>query len=263
MSKDFQNKVAIITGSARGIGYAIAAELGRRGATVAISDVLDTELTEARDRLAAAGVDVIARRADITKQADCDALARATLEHAGRIDILVNNAGISIVSEFADCHPDTCAKLLDVNVVGSIRMTYAALDALKASRGHLVFISSVSGIRAIPTGAAYSASKAALRSLAESLRLELKPHGIHVGVVSPGFTPTESSKTVLQGDGTPRPIDRPAHDTPENVAAETVALIRGRQRERVLTTLGKATMVLQRVSPTLVDFVLFRMKLKN
>ena len=263
MHDDFRGQVAIITGSARGIGYAIATELGLRGATVVLSDVLEPELEDARGRLAGQGVDVLAQKADITSQTDCDALVQATLDHAGRLDILVNNAGISIVANFADCSPATCAKLLDVNVMGTIRMTHAALPALRASHGHLIFISSVSGIRAIPSGALYSASKAALRSLAESLRLELRGDGIHVGVVSPGFTPTESSKTVLRGDGTTRPIDRPAHDTPESVAAQTVALIRGRERERVLTPLGKATYALQRLSPRLVDVVLSRMKLKN
>lgn len=263
MSDYFEGKVALITGSARGIGYAIAEQLGRRGATVVLSDVLDETLEEAAERLADQGIDVFAARTDVTDPQACEELVDRILGEAGRLDVLVNNAGISIVANFEDCEPAACKRLMDVNVMGSIYMTHAALGGLKRSRGHLVFVSSVSGIRAIPTGSIYSASKAALRSLAESLRLELKPYGIHVGVVSPGFTPTEASKTVLRGDGTPRPIDRPAHDTPESVAKQTVALIEGRERERVLTPLGKATLVLQRLSPTLVDFVLQGRQLKN
>lgn len=259
----FADKVALVTGSARGIGYAIAEQLGRRGASVVLSDVLDDTLEESAARLADEGVDVFAARTDVTNPGACQELVDRTLAEAGRLDVLVNNAGISIVARFDECEPAACKKLMDVNVMGSIYMTHAALDALKGSRGHLVFVSSVSGIRAIPTGSIYSASKAALRSFAESLRLELKPHGIHVGVVSPGFTPTEASKTVLRGDGTPRPIDRPAHDTPKSVAKQTLALIEGRERERVLTPLGKATQVLQRLSPTLVDYVLSGRELKN
>lgn len=263
----------MITGGARGIGLAIGRELGRRGAAVVLTDVLEAELRQAEEALRSGGegegvgvetgVDVLVQRADVTVQADCDAAVAAALQRHGRLDILVNNAGISIISEFADCAPDTCARLFDVNLMGAVRMTHAALPALRESRGHLLFVSSVSGIRAIPTGAAYSASKAALRSLAESLRLELRRDGVHVGVVSPGFTPTEASKTVLRGDGTTRPVDRPAHDTPEGVARQTAALIARRQRERVLTPLGKATALLQRVSPSLVDVVLSRMQLKN
>ncbi|MFH2008521.1 MAG: SDR family oxidoreductase [bacterium] len=259
----FTDKVALITGSARGIGFAIAEQLGRRGATVVISDILDDTLEEAARTLADLGIDVFAERADVTDPDACEALVAATRTHAGKLDVLVNNAGISIVANFEECRPEVARKLMDVNVMGSIYMTHAALPSLKESRGHLVFISSVSGIRAIPTGALYSASKAAMRSLAESLRLELKQYGIHVGVVSPGFTPTEASKTVLKGDGTTRPIDRPAHDTPQGVALQTVRLIERRERERVLTPLGKATNVLQRLSPTLVDRILEGRELKN
>jgi len=259
----FTDKVALITGSVRGIGFAIAEQLGQRGATVVLSDILDETLEEAAMRLADQGIDVFAERADVTDSDDCEALVAAARKHAGGIDILVNNAGISIVANFEECRPEVARKLMDVNVMGSIYMTYAALPLLKDSRGHLVFISSVSGIRAIPTGSIYSASKAAMRSLAESLRLELKQYGIHVGVVSPGFTPTEASKTVLQGDGSTRPIDRPAHDTPQGVALQTLRLIEHRERERVLTTLGKATNVLQRLSPTLVDRILQGRELKN
>ena len=263
MQDYFADKVAVITGSARGIGLAIAEQLGERGATVVLSDVLEDTLKESEARLAGRGIDVFSHPADISDPDACKGLVAATLAHAGRLDILINNAGISIVSNFDECRPESCRKLINVNVLGTMFMTLAALDALKQSRGHVIFVASVSGIRAIPTGSIYSASKAAIRSLGESLRLELKPHGIHVGVVSPGFTPTESSKTVLKGDGTLRPIDRPAHDTPAGVATQTIRLIEHRERERVLTPLGKATSVMQRLSPWLVDRILQGRELKN
>ncbi|MDY0003305.1 MAG: SDR family NAD(P)-dependent oxidoreductase [Polyangia bacterium] len=264
MKPRFEGKVAIVTGSARGIGLAISTALAREGARVTLSDILAPELEQAAEGLRSTGAQVLTQATDVTSDEGCRRLVEATLDGSGgRLDILVNNAGISIVAPFEDCTPEACRRLLDVNLMGSIQMSLAALPALKVARGHLIFVSSVSGIRAIPSGALYSASKAALRSLAESLRLELRPSGVHVGVISPGFTPTESSKTVLRGDGSLRPIDRPAHDTPENVARETLTLIAGRQRERVLTPLGKATLILQRISPTLVDHALSRMRLKS
>lgn len=256
MGEYFAGKAALVTGAARGIGLAIAEALGRRGARVAITDVLTQPLDEAAARLRVQGIEVLPRVADVTAVDDCRAAVEEAVDRFGGLDLLVNNAGVSIVAPFDECRPGPCRRLFDVNVIGSIQMSLAALEALRRARGHLVFIASVSGVRAIPGGAVYSASKAALRSLAESLRLELQPDGIHVGVVSPGFTPTEASKTVLRGDGTPRPIHRPAHDTPEGVARQTLRLIERRQREAVLTPLGKATLALQRLSPALVDRLL-------
>jgi short-subunit dehydrogenase len=185
------------------------------------------------------------------------------VDRFGGLDILVNNAGVSIVAELGDCKPEVCRRLVDVNLMGSIYMTLAALDPIKQAKGHILFVSSVSGLRAIPTGSIYSASKAAMRSLGESLRLELKPFGVHVGVIFPGFTTTDGGKTVMKGDGTPRPINRPPHDTPEGVARALVGMIERRRREQVLTPLGKATAIVQRISPALVDRILEKRELKN
>ena len=260
---DLAGKVVVVTGSARGIGLAIAKLCAERGARIVLSDVLDDELRKEAGALETAGHEVLAQRCDVREPDACAELVRATTDRFGALDAVVNNAGISIVAPFAECTPEACRRLVEVNLLGSVYLSLAALDELERARGHLVFIASVSGIRAIPTGALYSASKAAMRSLAESLRVELGPKGIHVGVVSPGFTTSESSKTVMRGDGTPRPIDRPPHDTPEGVARQVIALIEKRERERVLTPLGKLTAVLQRCSPALLDRILARRTLQS
>jgi NAD(P)-dependent dehydrogenase (short-subunit alcohol dehydrogenase family) len=259
----FEGKVALITGSARGIGFATAELLGRRGAKIVISDILEDALAGAEEKLSKQGIEVVASLSDVTAPAKCSSLVKLTVRRFGKLDIVINNAGVSIVDRFENCTPETCEKLMDVNLMGAIYMSLAVLGALKETKGHLVFVSSVSGIRSIPTGGLYSASKAALRSLAESIRLELKEHGVHVGVISPGFTTTEAAKTVMKGDGTPRPIDRPPHDTPEGVAKGIARLIEKRERELVLTPLGKLTALLQRLSPSLLDRILYGRELKN
>jgi len=259
----FHGRTALITGAARGIGLALAELLAARGARLVLSDVQGDALVEAAGRIRARGAEVLAERSDVSAPEQCRALVAAALERFGGLDILVNNAGLSIVARFEECKPEVCKKLMDVNLMGSIYMTLAAIEPLKQARGHVVFLSSVSGIRAIPTGSIYSASKAALRSLAEALRLELKPYGVHVGVLMPGFTTTDAAKTVMRGDGTPRPIDRPRHDTPEGVAKAIAVLIEQRRRESVLTPLGKATAAVQRLSPSLLDRILQGRELKN
>jgi NAD(P)-dependent dehydrogenase (short-subunit alcohol dehydrogenase family) len=259
----FRDKVVLITGGARGIGLATAELLASRGARLVISDLNENDLKQAEASLAAQGAAVMAARSDVSVYEDCRGLVEAALKRFNRLDILVNNAGVSIVSEFARTRPEVAKKLMDVNLMGAIYMTMAALDALKKSRGHIVFLGSVSGLRAIPEGSMYSASKAALRSMAESIRVELRPSGVHVGVIMPGFTTTDPRKTVMTGDGAPRPINRPPHDTPQGVARAIARMIEKRQRERVLTPLGKLTALLQRLSPALLDRVLAGHKLQN
>lgn len=259
----FSGKVAIITGSARGIGFAAAKLLGSRGAKILLNDITNEPLRAAEETLRSAGVEAISKTGDVSEYQDCEAVVARAVERFGKIDILINNAGLSIVSAFEECKPETCRKLVDVNVMGAINMTIAAIEHIKKSAGHIVFVSSVSGIRAIPTGSIYSASKAFLRSLGESLRLELKKYGVHVGVIIPGFTTADAAKTVMKGDGSSRPINRPAHDTPEGVAMGIAKLIENRERERVLTSLGKLTAILQRLSPSLLDFLLQNRELKN
>ncbi len=259
----FIDKVVLITGSARGIGLATARLLGQKGAKIVLSDILEDVLTEAEEDLRGEGIEVLAVKADVTSADSCRQLVKSAVEHFGKLDVLINNAGVSIVDYFENCTPEIAKKLMDVNLMGCIYMSLAGLDELKKTKGHLIFVSSLSGVRSIPTGSLYGSSKAALRSLAESIRLELMPYGIHVGVVSPGFTTTDSSKSVMQGDGTLRPIDRPPHDTPEGLAKTIAVLIEKRKREMVTTAFGKLGVFMQRLSPSLVDFFLKGKEMKN
>ncbi len=260
---DFHGKIALVTGAARGIGLATAAALGRRGASLIITDVDETRLEQAAQLLSDQGVAVLAVKADVRFFDDCRVAVEKTLKRFGRLDILVNNAGISMVSRFDQCAPGPCQRLIEVNLVGSVNMTLSAVAEIKKVSGSIVFVSSVSGIRAIPEGSLYSASKAALRSLADALRLELASAGVHVGCICPGFTSSDPEKTVMRGDGSPRPIARPPHDTPDRVAAAIVKMIERRRREMVLTPVGKLTAILQRLSPALLERLLRGRTLQN
>jgi short-subunit dehydrogenase len=259
----FKGKTAIVTGAARGIGFATATLLAQRGASVVITDILQDRLNRSEAELRAKGLDVASVICDVSDYPSCENALKLTIEKFGRLDILINNAGISIVAPFEECSADTCAKLMNVNFMGAVNMTLACLDEIKKTKGNIIFVSSVSGIRAIPTGSIYSSSKAAIRSLAESIRIELKKYGVHVGVITPGFTTSDPEKTVMKGDGSPRPINRAPHDTPEGVASKILQLTENRKRELILTPMGKLTHFLERLSPELLDFILERKDLKN
>jgi len=259
----FKGKTAIVTGAARGIGFATAAALAQRGASVVMTDILEERLKRSETELRAKGLNAVSVLCDVSDYSSCENALSFTLDNFAKLDILINNAGISIVAPFEECSADTCAKLMNVNFMGSVNMTLACLDEIKKTKGNIIFVSSVSGIRAIPTGSIYSSSKAAIRSLAESIRLELKKYGIHVGVITPGFTTSDPEKTVMKGDGSPRPIDRAPHDTPDGVASKILNLAEQRKRELVLTPMGKLTYILERISPELLDFILERKDLRN
>jgi len=256
-------KSALVTGAARGIGFATAAALGRGGASVTITDVDEARLVQAERLLSEQGRSVLAARSDVRSFDDCRAAVEMSLNRFGRLDVLINNAGVSMVSRFDQCDPEPCRRLIEVNLIGSVNMTLAAVDEIKKNRGSIVFVSSVSGIRAIPEGSLYSASKAAMRSLADALRLELASSGVHVGCICPGFTSADPEKTVMRGDGASRPINRPPHDTPERVAAAIVKMVENRRREMVLTPVGKLTAILQRLSPALLERLLMGRTLQN
>jgi len=251
--KDFENKVALITGSSRGIGLATARELASRGAKIALNARGKERLEQARESLEREGYSVISIQADVTSPDACRDMVARTVAEFGRLDILINNAGVSMRANLEDLDPETCRNIVDINLMGCIYPTLFALPEIKKNRGSIVFTSSIAGLIGLPTGSLYCATKAALRGLADSLRCELAPDGAHVGVVYVGFTENDPEKTVIGAAGGAIPPSRPAHITQEEVAKEFAALIRNRRSRAVLSPIGKLAEYVSRVSPELVS----------
>ena len=144
------------------------------------------KLEEAAAELRRSGGEVLAVAADITQQADVDALVAKTIERFGRLDALVNNAGRSARGTAIDTSAEEFAELMNLNLVALVRVTRAAMPHLLAARGHLVNIGSLAGKTAAAYMGAYSATKYAVSAYSQQLRLELGPQGLHVLLVSPG-----------------------------------------------------------------------------
>ena len=185
----FAGKVAVVTGAGSGIGQALAIELGRSGAKLAISDV-DTEgLAETEEQLKAIGRPVKADRLDVTEREAFLLYADAVKEHFGKVNQIYNNAGIAFtgnveVSEFKDIE-----RVMDVDFWGVVNGTKAFLPHLIASGdGHVVNVSSLFGIFSVPGQAAYNAAKFAVRGFTEALRQEMiiAGHPVKVTCVHPG-----------------------------------------------------------------------------
>lgn len=260
-SLTLQGKVAVITGSSRGIGKAIAAGLARRGAKVVLSGRNEERLRKAEADIREISPDVSFVCCDISSPEGGRFLIDEVLKNYGAIDILINNAGISMRGNLADLDPAIFRTVFEANVFTAANVTIPAIKHLKSSKGSLVFISSVSGIRGLPYQSVYSAAKMSLRALAESVRVEESGSGLHVGLVYVGYTENDPEKETISADGSRIPI-KPRKGrgvmTQQEVAEEVARSIEKRRFITALSPLGKLTAVLQPLFPRLVEFVLIR-----
>ncbi|WP_459979200.1 SDR family NAD(P)-dependent oxidoreductase, partial [Mycobacterium avium] len=185
----FAGKVAVVTGAGSGIGQALAVELARSGAKVAISDVDLEGLAHTEEQLKAIGAQYKADRLDVTEREAFLAYADAVKEHFGKVNQIYNNAGIAFtgdveVSQFKDIE-----RVMDVDFWGVVNGTKAFLPHLIASGdGHVVNVSSVFGLFSVPGQAAYNSAKFAVRGFTEALRQEMAAagHPVAVTTVHPG-----------------------------------------------------------------------------
>lgn len=194
MTRSFEGSRALITGGSSGIGLAVARELARRGAHVALAarDVarLDAAVREVR-AVAAPGVEVRAWSVDVTDAVAVAKLRADVLAEFGELDVLVLSAGATHPAAFHDTSLDTFRALMDVNYFGTVHVTRAFVDDFRRRRkGHVVGISSVAGLLGVYGYAAYTSSKFAVAGFFECLRQELRVDGIDVSVVFPGDTDT-------------------------------------------------------------------------
>ena len=189
---DLKGRIAIITGAARGIGYAIAGRALQSGAGVALWDADGDRLESARQELLARGT-VSAERVDITDERAVASAAASTVSKHGRVDILVNNAGITGGNGLTwELEPDLWRRVIDVNLVGCFLVCRAVIPHLiQNGYGRIVNVASVAGKEGNPTASHYSASKAGAIGLTKSLGKELATKNIVVNCVTPAAANTE------------------------------------------------------------------------
>lgn len=188
----FKDRVAIVTGSARGLGRAIAVALSREGSSVVIVDLNPTQGAEVLREIEELEAEAIFVRADVSQRVEVDRMVQATLNRFNTIDILVNNAGIHDAAPFVEETEELWQRMFKVNVMGTVLPSQAVVpEMMKRKKGRIVNISSKAAVVGEPYHAAYSASKGAVLALTRAMATELAPYQITVNAVCPGPTYTD------------------------------------------------------------------------
>ena len=195
---NWSDKVVLITGASSGIGRGLAMELARRGAKLGLvarrKNLLDeivADIDAVDDRNGNRSSTVLALPADVQDAQSMRAAAENLRGHFGAIDVLIANAGIGATNDGAELDASQVTNVINVNLIGASNSVAAVLPEMVARRnGQLAVISSLAAYRGLPKSAAYCASKAAVSAFFESLRVDLKPHGVDVTIIHPGFIKT-------------------------------------------------------------------------
>jgi NAD(P)-dependent dehydrogenase (short-subunit alcohol dehydrogenase family) len=223
----FDERAAIVTGAASGIGLAIARALGREGARVALADLDQAGAEKAALEVRAAGApDAMGVHCDVSREDDVAATCEAVAKRWGRLDVVVNNAGLMVFKPLAEHTAEDWTKILHVDLMGAFFFTREAFRRMKDG-GSIVNISSVHAVETTPLVASYAAAKAALLSLTRSAAIEGKALGIRVNAVLPGAIDTPmlwNNPNIRSGLET---IDTTDVGKPEDVAAAVLFLASG------------------------------------
>ena len=226
-----KNKVAIITGSARGLGRAFALRFAREGAKLTICDILDCE--PVAKEIEAIGGEVLALKTDVTSEKDTAEMAKKTVDRFGRIDILVNNAGVVGGENFMIPPEQLAAKdwnrILAVNVTGLFLGCKAVIPYMrKQGKGKIVNIASTAGLNGLPLFLHYSASKGSVITMTRGLATALGEFNINVNAVAPSLVMTEAMQATFSEEEAKQTVETKQlikrSIQPEDIAAAVLFL---------------------------------------
>jgi butyryl-CoA dehydrogenase len=245
--KDFRDRVAAITGAGSGIGRALAQDLARRGAHLALSDIDEDGLAETVTSCEGFGVKVTAQRVDVASRDAVFAWADQVVADHGKVNLIFNNAGVALGATIEAMSGEDFVWLMDINFWGVVHGTQAFLPHLRAAgEGHVVNVSSVFGLISVPSQSAYNASKFAVRGFTDALRMELEiaGGGVSSTTVHPGGIRTniarnarmDASVAAMAGDSEKawRDFDKIARTSPEKAARQILAAVAQDKRRALI-----------------------------
>jgi NAD(P)-dependent dehydrogenase (short-subunit alcohol dehydrogenase family) len=255
--RDLADAAVIVTGAAGGLGLAVAQRFARSGARVALLDIDTARLGDA----AATIPGCLPVTCDLTDPGDCEEAIAEVTERFGGVDVLVNNAGLTHRSAFAETDPAVIRKVMEVNYLGSVNITKAALAAITGRRGAIVVVTSVAGFAPVLGRTGYAGAKHALHGFFSTLRTEVRGSGVDVTIVSPTFVSTDMQTRALGGDGavTDHPQSRVGRQVdPAHVADRIYRATERRRRWVTVGLVGHVARVVMPVAPVLYERLMAR-----
>jgi short-subunit dehydrogenase len=254
-------QTVLVTGASSGLGAELARQYAQRGAQLVLLARRRARLEALAAELRALGAGVVVMEGDVTTEGVVAKAIEAAAARGWGIDVVYANAGFGVAGALQRLALDDYRRQFETNVFGLLRTVYEALPALRASRGRLVLVGSVNGYVASPGMSAYAMSKFAVRALAESLQGDLRPDGISVTLISPGFVDSDIRRTDNQGvlqDAAPDPIPAWLRVRTAPAVRSIIRAVDRRRPERVITGHGRVVVFLARHFPRLTRFISLR-----
>lgn len=252
---ELRGTVGLLTGASRGIGVYLARALAHKGVRLALVARSYEDLTTTAKEIEDLGGEALPIAADVSRREDLERVVATAREQLGPVDVLVNNAGIERYTHYQDAKLEDIEAILRTNVLAAEWLTRLVLpDMLERRKGHIVNIASVAGKTAVPYNAVYSSSKHALVGFSWSLREELRPQGIGVSVICPGFVSDAGMfHDWSKGKRAPSLVSTVS---PQQVAAKTIGAIEGNKAEVIVSSpIMKVVDVINAISPDLAGWI--------
>lgn len=263
----FRNKVALVTGASSGIGQELAWQLAQDGAMVTLAARRKQLLEGLSERIVASGrTRPLIVECDVTKDGDLERAVAETVREFGRLDVAIANAGFGVSGALKALSIDDYRRQFETNVFGVLRTLYAALPEIEKTKGNIVVIGSIAGWLPMPGASPYGMSKFALRSLTNSIGPELRPLGIKVTLISPGWVASNFGHVDNRGKAREKNPNPPpaAFTMPADKAARQIlaATAKGKE-EAIITGHGKVAVAFERFAPWILHPFLRKMAEKR